>query len=398
MEWAPQKGKGITMKAILVDDERLALMQLNKLLGDMSGIEVIGSYMEPNQAIEAVGALRPDVVFLDINMPEIYGLRAAELMQEVCPAVEIVFVTAYDEYAVQAFELNALDYVMKPIQRDRLARTVQRLQQSVEAVRKLEEEPLQNSSVLIRCLQTMQIEFPGKEPIALKWRTAKAQELFAYLFHHRGQLVRKGELFEMLWPDFEMEKAKTHLYTTIYQVRQDLKRMGADIEIRSLSIKEGYMLDASRIRIDVEEWEQAIRAAGAVNEQNWQEHQRFFEMYTGDYMADFDYLWAENERQRLRTLWLQQAMLLADYFARQGKITDAMMVYHRMQRQYPYYEECYFALMQLYGLLKERTAVEEQYKRLVSVLEELDVAPNENIVTWYEQWKGSGPGLAQSAP
>ncbi|WP_282937601.1 response regulator [Paenibacillus sp. RC67] len=384
------------MKAMLVDDERLALMQLEKILKEIPGIEVIGTYLEPNQAIEAVGKLMPDVVFLDINMPEIYGLRAAELMQEVCPAVEIVFVTAYDEYAVQAFELNALDYVMKPIQRERLSRTVQRLQQTVDSSSK-QEQSVKSSSVLIRCLQTMQIELPGNEPVTLKWRTAKAQELFAYLLHYRGQLVRKGELFELLWPDFEMEKAKTHLYTTIYQVRQDLKRMGADIEIRSLSIKEGYALDASRVRIDVEEWEQTNRALGIVSADNLQEHQQLVDMYAGDYMADCDYLWAENERQRLRTLWLQQALLLGDYYTREGMLTEAMMVYHRMQRQYPYYEESYFALMQLYSLLKERTAVEEQYKRLASVLEELDVLPNDKIVMWYEQWKGFGSRLERPA-
>lgn len=391
------EGKGLTMKALLVDDERLALMQLDKILREMPGIEVLGTYLEPNQAIEAVKELQPDVVFLDIHMPEIYGLRAAELMQEVHPAVEIVFVTAYDEYAVQAFELNALDYVMKPIQRERLMRTVQRLQQTLASGINQKQEAASSCSVLIRCLQTMQIEFPGNEPVTLKWRTAKAQELFAYLLHHRGQLVRKGELFEMLWPDFEMEKAKTHLYTTIYQVRQDLKRWGADIEIRSLSIKEGYALDASRVRIDVEEWEQATRALGIVTTDNVQEHQRLVDMYTGDYMADCDYLWAENERQRLRTLWLQQAQLLGDYYTRQDMTTEAMMVYHRMQRQYPYYEESYFALMQLYSLSNERTAVEEQYKRLAAVLEELDVQPNDTIVMWYEQWKGFGSRLERPA-
>ncbi|WP_028551686.1 response regulator [Paenibacillus sp. UNC451MF] len=382
------------MKAMLVDDERLALMQLDKLLKEIPGIEIIGTYLEPSQAIEAVGTLQPDVVFLDIHMPEIYGLKAAELMQEACPSVEIVFVTAYDEYAVQAFELNALDYVMKPIQRERLVRTVQRLQQSLVDNPK---QAVQSSSLLIRCLQTMQIELPGNEPVTLKWRTAKAQELFAFLLHHRGQLVRKGDLFEMLWPDFPLEKATTHLYTTIYQVRQDLKRMGADIEIRSLSIKEGYVLDASRVRIDVEEWEQALRRLGVVTADNLHEQQQLVDRYSGDYLADCDYLWAENERQRLRTLWLQQVLLLGDYYTRQGMISEAMRVYHRMQQQYPYYEESYFALMQLYSILNERTAVEEQYKQLTSIMQELDVLPNEKIVIWYEQWKGFGASLARPA-
>ncbi|UUZ90115.1 response regulator [Paenibacillus sp. P25] len=113
------------MKVMLVDDERLALMQLDKMLKEF-GVDVLGSFMNPVEAVAEAGILQPDVVFLDIHMPELYGMEAAEAIQECCPSAEIVFITAYDEYAVKAFELNALDYLLKPLQRDRLERTIQR--------------------------------------------------------------------------------------------------------------------------------------------------------------------------------------------------------------------------------------------------------------------------------
>lgn len=376
------------MKAILVDDERLALLQLNNMLKELPEIEVIGTYQDPLAAIEAAGVLQPDVVFLDINMPEIYGLKAAEHMQEACSDVEIVFVTAYDEYAIQAFELNALDYIMKPVKRERLARTVQRLLKNTVG----KERERAHDPTLIRCLQSLQIDVPGSGTELLKWRTAKAQELFAYLLHHRGQTVRKGLLLELLWPDFETEKATTHLYTTIYQARKDLKRAGANIEIRSSGVKDGYILEAAQLRVDSEEWEQELRSLAPISADSVQDYQKVMDMYRGDYLADSDYLWAENERQRLRMLWQKHVQLLGEFYVRQGMLTEAMMAYLRMQQHDPYQEESYFALMRLHEQLGEKAAVEEQYRRLRSMLkQELDAEPGEKIVNWYERWKKASP-------
>lgn len=381
------------MRAILVDDERLALMQLRKMLTEITGVEVLDSFMDPSQAIQMVGELQPDVAFLDMHMPEIYGLKTAEMMQEVCPHIEIVFITAHDEYAIQAFELNALDYVLKPLRRERLVRTVQRLQQNVNS-RKKDVEEAAEASTLIRCFQTLQIEVPGLGAEAYKWRTSKAEELFAYLLHHRGQLVRKGVLLELLWPSFDLKKATTHLYTTIYQVRQDLKRMDAAIEIRSVSMKDSYILDAANVRIDVEEWERDLARLDSVNAHNVHDHQRLMNLYAGDYLADFDYLWAENERQRLRTIWLQHAQLLGDFYAEHDMLSEAIHVYHQVQQQYPYYEDSYFSLMRLYERLEERAAVEEQYNRLSIILEEeMDTVPDGKIQMWYQQWREANEQL-----
>ncbi|UUZ83745.1 response regulator [Paenibacillus sp. P26] len=239
------------MKVMLVDDERLALMQLDKMLKEF-GVDVLGSFMNPVEAVAEAGILQPDVVFLDIHMPELYGMEAAEAIQECCPSAEIVFITAYDEYAVKAFELNALDYLLKPLQRDRLERTIQRwrMRHTAEPAA----EPA-DSLPLFCCFPNMRVERPGRGPELIKWRTSKAQELFAYLFHHRGQLVRKSTPLDLLWPATDERKANTHLYTTIYQIRQCLKQAGLHMPIHSIGMKEGYMLDVSHVRIDAEEWE-----------------------------------------------------------------------------------------------------------------------------------------------
>jgi two-component system, LytTR family, response regulator len=112
------------MKAIIVDDERLARNELKSLLADHKEIEVIAECANATEAKEKIDQLKPDVVFLDINMP---GKSGLELVEEISALPDVVFVTAYDEHAIKAFELNAFDYLLKPVQPQRLAETLKKL-------------------------------------------------------------------------------------------------------------------------------------------------------------------------------------------------------------------------------------------------------------------------------
>ncbi|NEW08010.1 response regulator [Paenibacillus sp. SYP-B3998] len=373
------------MRAIIIDDERLALIQLEKILKEQANIEIIGAFLEPNQALEAAIQLQPDVAFLDIHMPEVTGIQLAEMLQEACPELDIVFVTAFDEYALQAFDLNAVDYVMKPIKRNRMKDTVQRLEKRREHVQRLNAT---QSPFLVRCFQTLRIDLPGEKRDLVKWRTSKAQEVFAYLVHHRGQFVRKSVLHEMLWPQFDENKAKTHLYTTIYQIRQCLKKEAIDIPIQTIAMEDAYMIQADAVSVDAVEWERTLTELEPISESTLAGHQRVIDAYQGDYLGEYDYLWAEHERQRLRMLWLNQTQQVADYYILHGMHKEAMSMYQRIQAQQPYNEESYFSLMMLYAEVGDRVAVEEQYHRLTVLLEEeLGVAPRASIVAWYDQWE-----------
>ena len=112
------------MKAIIIDDERLARQELKNLLATYKEIEIIAECSDAIQAKEKINELNPDVIFCDIQMP---GKTGLELVEEISGAVDVVFVTAYDEHAIKAFELNAFDYLLKPVQPQRLAETIKKL-------------------------------------------------------------------------------------------------------------------------------------------------------------------------------------------------------------------------------------------------------------------------------
>ncbi len=116
-------------KVIIIDDERLARNELKKLLLDFPDVEVIDEAANAAEGIEKIDALNPDLIFLDIQMP---GKTGFAMLQELDKAPHVIFTTAYDEYALKAFEVNALDYLMKPIEPKRLADAIQKLQQAEE--------------------------------------------------------------------------------------------------------------------------------------------------------------------------------------------------------------------------------------------------------------------------
>src|SRR5436189_3773057 len=116
-------------KAIIIDDERLARNELRKLLLDFPEVEVIDEAANAAEGIKKIDALSPDLIFLDIQMP---GKTGFDMLQELDKAPHVIFTTAYDEYALKAFEVNALDYLMKPIEPKRLADALHKLQQAEE--------------------------------------------------------------------------------------------------------------------------------------------------------------------------------------------------------------------------------------------------------------------------
>ncbi len=112
------------MRAIIIDDERLARQELKNLLSAYKDIEIIAECNNAQSAKEKIAELNPDVIFLDMQMP---GKTGLELIEEVSALPDVVFVTAHDEYAIKAFEVNAFDYLLKPVSPERLAETIKKL-------------------------------------------------------------------------------------------------------------------------------------------------------------------------------------------------------------------------------------------------------------------------------
>jgi DNA-binding LytR/AlgR family response regulator len=155
-------------KAVIAEDEALLRQALLDLLAQAwPGLEVIVECEDGAEALEAIAAHQPEVAFLDIRMPGLSGLEVAAAAAEASPRTRIVFVTAYDQYAVDAFERGAIDYLLKPIAPERLAATVKRLQANGAG-----NNP--DAAELAALLRRLGADLPRPETPALTWVTASA--------------------------------------------------------------------------------------------------------------------------------------------------------------------------------------------------------------------------------
>lgn len=134
------------MRAILIDDERLARTELRKLLQEFPEIEIVDEASNAEEGLQKIENHNPDLIFLDIQMP---GKTGFDLLSELDHAPQVIFTTAYDEYALKAFEVNALDYLLKPVEPRRLADAVEKLKKSGTAhTAERPHLPTENNSIL----------------------------------------------------------------------------------------------------------------------------------------------------------------------------------------------------------------------------------------------------------
>lgn len=371
------------MRVILVDDERLALDYLERQLMKLADIEIVGKYSDPIVGRKEILQARVDVLFLDISLPEINGIELAEQILETKPDINVVFVTAYNEYAVKAFELNALDYIVKPIRIERLTKTVDRVRERLEI--KQEYTTAANQGIKMNLFRQVSVEIGSGSSTILQWRTTKAQELFLYLLQYRDQLVRKTTLIDLLWPEYESDKVYSQLYTSVYHIRKTLKPYGDHFQI--MNTTEGYILNIHQVCLDIENWETKLNDLPPISNETVDEYVESIKLYTGDYLQEYDYWWAESERQRLKALWLNTSMEIADWYLEQGLLDKAVMSYQQICSLHPQEETPHFALMKVCAMQHNDVMVHRLYRELSEVLlNELSVEPNQEISDWYRDW------------
>jgi len=370
------------VKAILVDDEPLALDFLERQIKKIDSVNVVKKFTHLDVSKVSNLLEEIDLVFLDIEMPEVNGLELAEQIMEVNSSLDIVFVTAFNSYAVQAFELNALDYILKPVQVERLEKTIERVKNRFHSHNN---KPLTVKNRLrINICRELTIQSPQGKIEHIQWRTTKAQELFLYLLLHIGKLIRKSELIDILWPDLDEPKAYPQLYNTVYHVRKTLHLFSYHLSLRNVS--EGYMLTSKNVMIDLVEWEDRIISIPPVTIKTIDEYETTMKLYTGGYLQEYEYLWAEPERFRLERLWVKTAYQMANHYYENNNIEMAESWFVNICHMQPENEDANLSLMKIYDDLGLGMLVHHQYTQLTKALEQLNVQVSPYIKKWYHQW------------
>lgn len=316
------------MKAIIVDDEALARRRLSGLLSELEGATVCGSFGAAAEALDYIEMNSVDVVFLDISMPEMDGMELANRLLDRDSTVQFVFVTGYEEYAVAAFELDVADYLLKPVSRERLAKTMGRLNGLVrQRVQRLK----------VSC-------FGGFSAITengdvIRWRSPKVEELFAFLICKRK--ATRDEIADTLWNELAPNRAMRNINSTLYYIRKALQLYGLEgcIATRQRHI----IIDAEKISCDLYEFE-AMQRQRQISEEAWE---RIDTLYTGELFQGMTYEWSFAIARGLERSFLSSLLKAARLRAEQDRQPEAEALYLRAV-ELDYCEEAYQQLMIIY--------------------------------------------------
>lgn len=204
------------MNYIAVDDEPFALEDLKEAVLVTAPDCVLSCFRDSNAALEYAKNVSVDVAFLDIELGSVNGLVLAKQLKDICPDVHIIFVTSHEKYAVQAFEVRATGYLMKPV----LAEDIHR------ELTFLYGEMMPQKNVRVQTFGGFDVFVDGRP---LQFKRAKAKELFAYLIDRRGNSVTMAEACTILWEDgIGGNTQKSYLRNLITDLRSTLRSAGAE--------------------------------------------------------------------------------------------------------------------------------------------------------------------------
>jgi two-component system LytT family response regulator len=219
-----------TLRTLVVDDEPLARELLRKMLAEHDDVEVIGECASGTQAVEAVRAERPDLLFLDVQMP---GLDGFEVLRELAPELpQVIFVTAYDQYALRAFDVHALDYLLKPFDEDRLARALQRARTHLRVGRQ------ESRGEVLALLDELRGARRWKERLVIRV----------------GERAFLQPVAEIDWLEADGKYVKVHVGKQSHTIRETMTQLCESLDPRRfLRISRSAIVNVDRIR-EIQPW------------------------------------------------------------------------------------------------------------------------------------------------
>jgi two-component SAPR family response regulator len=199
-----------------VDDELHVLERFERMVSEIPVCELCGLFESGAEILQYLKEKPLDAVFLDIEMPGVNGLSLASEILDINDSIDVIFVTAFNQYAVEAFELQAIDYIMKPLTENRLAKSLNRL---LKAHKNITNDVMPK----IQCIGDFEVFVNGE---ALTWKNTKAKEILAFLVHQRGIPVNWEKIADAIWPDYNYEQSHTNFHASTYLLRKRLAEAG----------------------------------------------------------------------------------------------------------------------------------------------------------------------------
>lgn len=370
------------MKVIVVDDEKSMHMIMERMLKKINSIHLVGCFLDTWSAYAYLSDHDVDLLFIDISMPKESGIEFAKRLREEGRETRIVFLTSHKEYALPAFDVYALDYMLKPVNQERLKQTVGRAVADMESQKGKAKRAEQEKKLIYNCLGSIELRTPQNEII--KWRSSKSAELFAYLIMQRGKLVSKARIIEDVFDHMPLKNADTYLNTTIYQLRKLLDRYGLSQVINSGN--QYYVLDQTQIDVDAFRFEDQCNAldfSDAIQVNRAVEHEK---SYQGKLFGEHVYGWAQNEIERLSLLYISFSHQLCEALLSRSEMDKAISILKKLVENHDLEDRTIMLYLEALALKKDEVGLKRQYKKFTEMmLEEVDAEISNKVTDFYCQ-------------
>jgi two-component SAPR family response regulator len=359
------------LKVIIVDDEIPVLNLLKMFLEKTGQVKVLETFTEPSAALDKISKLKLDVAFLDIEMPEMNGLELASRLIEQDDELMVVFVTGYNQYALEAFQVNALDYLLKPVNLNSIQKCVLRLLKFKGLGHQQRSE---ENAQRIGCLGNFEVY--GNHGL-IKWATRKVEEMLAYFIVHRNSSIEGWQLGEVLWPEEEPDKVRSNLHTTLYRLRKTIKEEGLPLEISSGKGGKGtYSCCLGPLFCDLVEFEEMARDDVTLNKTTIDKLESVCTLYKDELYSQKDYSWCESQKERLQRYYLNLLKRIAEFYVHEGRYQNSLDKLLTAAEIAPYDEEIQRDLLKIYDAQKNRASLISCYQQFKQrLVKEMGVEP-----------------------
>ena len=351
------------IKTYIIDDDPPSAKIIELFLRSYDTVEIAGTFTDPLAALARFEIDKPGLVFLDINMAEMNGMEVAERIMDQSPETDIIFTTAYDHFAVDAFELNAADYIVKPIMKPRFDKSMERI------IKKCGQTPETAETLFIRCFGKFGISFGHQEPV--KWRTEKSRELAALLVYKEGREISRDEIIELLWPATDPDRAVHYLHNSIYYIRKSFEDYGIGGDLIKISGTYAFLI-GSRAENDFARYRELLGR----REEDDTALETLLSISRAGFMEGEDWDWLFPERAGIEEQFMAVALKLSASYIRAKEVSKAEDILRQAYGKDPFDERITTRLMKLYVHSNQNTKAVLHYNAYAELIKkELGVNP-----------------------
>lgn len=307
------------MNVLIVEDEPLTLNRIVDLTRRYPGCSLATPCLNPAEALAALEVARFDVALLDIQLPDLSGLDLAALLRSRSPGISVIFITAYNHFAAETFDLEARDYLLKPVREERLHKALDKVVRQRDFGQPLSAS--KTAAVSIQAFDHFAVSVAGQPLI---WHRRKAAELFAFLLCQPERTATKYQLCDALWPDLDGEKALSYLLTIVYQLRQNLQSVHRDlVTIRYFEQK--YQLVLTGYQYDVETFEKVTASRANMQSTPYPQLKTIAADYGDGFLAHEDWPWVVTRHNFLTARYLRLLEFLMEQARELGESADQVL-------------------------------------------------------------------------